>query len=483
MAIDQEKVKAAWLKFRDNIYSFANFFFPHWMTSPSGEFQKQICQDLSDRHSFYALEVFRGGAKTTYVSMIKSIHFALFDKIGDITLTSLSEEFILNEVMRKIKFEFDTNEKLITYFGNLKTSKWSESYFVLKNGIAFEGTGISGQLRGGRRGLIIGDDLEDEETASSEEQREKLRKRIGKELIPKLLPKAQMILAGTPIHQMAYIQQIITTPDNGWFKRIYPAYHDGMQAEGKEMWPQMYPHARLQQIKLAMGSNYFSAEYLCNPISDESSPIKESQIRYWKELPKQYSCVIAVDPAYSDDASADYKVAALVAIDPMLNRYLIQYVRTHDGLGSFEDAIINLYLNYRPFITQVGIPSGGTERGFFDGFGKKCMMRGINSIPVVELKNTFTNSATSISSRNKKSRIIAALQPWFEQGKYYIHADHLEARDELLTIGSSRWDDLVDAMSYAEQILTPVFYEGAQVQIDQREMALNRGDSGYGEEY
>ena len=62
------------------------------------------------------------------------------------------------------------------------------------------------------------------------------------------------------------------------------------------------------------------------------------------------------------------------------------------------------------------------------------------------------------SSRNKKNRVVAALQPLFEQGKYFIHPDHIELREELLTIGSSRWDDLVDCAAYAEQILTPNYY-------------------------
>jgi phage terminase large subunit-like protein len=56
------------------------------------------------------------------------------------------------------------------------------------------------------------------------------------------------------------------------------------------------------------------------------------------------------------------------------------------------------------------------------------------------------------------------LQPYFEAGKYYINASHSEALDELLTIGSSRWDDVVDAMCYAEQILTPVFNDTTEQQ-------------------
>ena len=78
--------------------------------------------------------------------------------------------------------------------------------------------------------------------------------------------------------------------------------------------------------------------------------------------------------------------------------------------------------------------------------------------PFVELKNSFTD-ATNRTHRKKISRIIAALQPLFEAGKYYIHKSHLEAKDELLTIGFSRWDDIVDTLAYAEQIIQPVYFE------------------------
>jgi hypothetical protein len=69
----------------------------------------------------------------------------------------------------------------------------------------------------------------------------------------------------------------------------------------------------------------------------------------------------------------------------------------------------------------------------------------------------------------------------FEQGKYYIHPDHLEARDELLTIGSSRWDDVVDAMASAEQLLVPIFMDTSSSQVEVKDTV--RGTSGYGEEY
>jgi len=366
------------------------------------------------------------------------------------------------------------------FFGKMRTDKWSESFFVLANGISFEGGGIGGQLRGGRKGLIGLDDLESDETVVSEDQREKLRKRINKELIPKLIPEGQMIYFGTPIHQLAYINQIHKTPNNGWEKRFYDCYIDGVEAKGHELWKEMLPHEELQSRKLKMGQNAFSAEYRCNPVSAETAPIKEEMIRYWDEMPKQYSCVISVDPAYSDEHTADYKVASVVAIDQNSNRYLIEYLRTHAPIGEYQDAIINLYIRYKGFLTAIGLPNSGVEKAFFESFMRKCDEKKIYP-PVQELKNSFTNAQTMISVRNKKARIVSALQGLFEQGKYYIHTTHLEAREELLTIGSSRHDDIVDTLAYAEQLLQPIYFEQEQYnEYVKQETTIERGSTGYG---
>ena len=467
---------------KNDILKFAEEFFPHLLTKPSAPFQKEIYKALGLRHRSLCIEVFRGGGKSTICLIIKPIHFALYHQLGDITLISKSESFVLNEINRKIKFEFEQNEKLRQVFGDLTTEKWSETYFVLKHGIAFEGLGIGGQLRGGRRGLIVLDDLEDEESAISEDQRDKLKRRIGKEIAPKLLPDGEMVYVGTPVHQLCYIHQVYQTPNNGWEKLMFPAYKEGRQEDGKEQWKEMYNHTFLQGEKSKWGSNYFSSEYLCNPIVDENCPIKEDQIRYWSELPKQYSCVISVDPAYSEDATADYKVATVVAIDQAGNRYLLTYLRTHDTLGEFQDGIINLFLQHKNYCTGVGIPNSGVEKSFFDSFMKKCEERK-TYLPVMELKNAFTRAGTSSNVRNKQARITAALQPLFQSGKYYIRPEHLEARDELLTIGQSRHDDIVDCLCYAEQVLMPVFFDMQQANERYDEVEeINRGAAGYGED-
>ena len=458
---------------------FSRTFFPHLCNKPTPKFHKEVYRDLL-KPDLYACAAPRGHAKSTMGLIIKPIHYALFDGSGDITLLSASESFIVNEITRKIKWEFEHNDLLNDVFGRQKTPKWAETYFVLKNGIAFEAGGIGGQLRGGRRGLIALDDLETNETVESEEQRDKLRNRVTKELIPKLIPGGQMIYFGTIISPLCYLNTVIKTPDNGWTKRFYAAYWDyernmpAPEKEGNELWVEMLPHEELQKRKKVQGTFAFASEYMNNPVSDETAPIKESQIRYWKELPQQLSLVISVDPAYSDDEKADYKVASLVGIDQQMNRYLVHYIRIHDPIGVFQDSIINLWLSNRNTVTSIGIPNSGVEKSFFDSFLKKCEERKLYP-PIVELKNSFVQAGTNISLRNKKARVISALQPLFEQGKYFINSNHIEARDELLTIGSSRWDDIVDCLSYCEQILVPAFTEVQEEYIPKQKHYSNYG--------
>jgi hypothetical protein len=180
-------------------------------------------------------------------------------------------------------------------------------------------------------------------------------------------------------------------------------------------------------------------------------------IRYWEKLPKDLSMVISVDPAYSDDEKADYKVASLVGIDSLHNRYLVSYIRTHRPTGEFIDGILNMYLQNKPIITGLGIPSAGVEKEFLRSFQQRAEARKLYP-PIIELKNVF-KTGTERVIRRKQDRIIAALQPLFESGKYYINREHEEAKDELLAIGASRWDDIVDTLAYAEQILTPTYVE------------------------
>lgn len=396
----------------------------------------------------------RGFAKSTICSVIYPLWLALTEQRKDICLISASEGLAI-DMLRRIKTEMEGNAGILAYFGDVKSSKWTESHIILNNEsrVNIRAKGAGGQIRGFRPDCIILDDIETDESVQSDDQRIKLKNWLNQACINTLLPRGQMVLIGTIIHPLSVLSDLLDAPNN-WEKRKYTAYVDGIEAEGHELWATARPHGWLQGRKAEIGSWAFSAEFMNDPKTDETAPIKTEQIRYWEQLPKQYSCVIAVDPAYSEDSTADYKTAALIGVNENSDRYLIDYIRTHSPQGEYMDAVINMFLRNKGLVTGLGVPNVGTEKSFFASFMQRCDERKVYP-PIVELKNVYSNAKTGVTKRNKRDRIVAALQPLFENGKYYIHANHIEAKEELLTIGSSKHDDVVDCMSYAEQILQP----------------------------
>lgn len=469
-----------WLKWRTNVRAFVEDVLSQHITNNIPAFHKEIYKMLLKTKAL-VLAAPRGFAKSYIISFFYPLHQALFEKKRDITIISASESLAI-EWLRKIKFELETNSWILHVFGDLKGDKWTETHIILKNGINIRAKGAGAQIRGFRPDLIVLDDIETDESVISEDQRTKLRNWVFKACINALTPDGQFIWIGTIIHPLALIEEQLCT-DNGWEKHRFQAYKDGVQEQGHELWPDRWTHEKLQARKKEIGSFAFASEYMNDPVCNENAPIKEHQIRFWKELPDQYSCVISVDPAYSDDEKADYKVASLIAIDHHHNRYLVSYIRTHRPTGEFIDAILNLYLQNKDTLTGIGIPCQGTEREFYKSVVQKAEARHLYP-PFIELKNTF-RTGTDRTARKKTDRIIAALQPLFESGKYYIHETHGEARDELLTIGASRWDDLVDSFAYAEQILSPVYFEpetpkrGRYGELMEDELPAIQTDYGY----
>lgn len=458
--ISKEKIDNLYKTLSGSLVHFGGIICNDLVSGDIPPFHVELCELLS-KEERVVLAAPRGFSKSTWVSRVYPLWCGLFGKKKNILIISASEGLAV-EHLRWIKLKVESDEIVKALFGDLVSDKWSENHIILKlpNGdmVTIQAKGAEGQIRGFRPDCIILDDIETNESVDSEDRRKKLKTWLFTACINCLLPEGQLILIGTVIHPLAVINDLLETP-NGWTKRRWKAYVDG-EGEGKSLWNDLRPHSWLQQRKKEIGSFAFAAEYMNDPMADENAAIKSEQIRYWHELPSQYSSVIAVDPAYSEENSADWKVASLVLIDQNQSRYLGRYIRTHVPTGEFIDAILNMYLENRNTITAIGIPNSGVESLFFSSVVKRAEERKIYA-PFVELKNSFITAAGQKIS-NKKNRIIASLQPLFENGKYYIHPDHYEAREELLTIGSSKNDDLVDTLCYAEQIITPYF--GQEVQ-------------------
>lgn len=449
--MNKQEAEKLYLHWQSNLGDFVEDILTEHLTCETPSFHKEIFELLSTTNRL-VLAAPRGFGKSVVCSVFYPLWCALFERKRDICIISASEGLAI-EWLRKIRNELEVNPKINSFWGDLKSSKWTENHIILKNGVNIRARGAEAQIRGFRPDLIVLDDIETDDSVASEDRRNKLRDWIFKSCFNTLPPSGQLVWIGTIISFNALLEEQLGL-QNGWAKRRYAAYKDCVEEPGNEIWAELWSHDRLQKRKKEIGSSAFCSEYLNNPVSNDKAPIKQYQVRNWIEFPKQYNAVIAVDPAYSEEERSDYKTAVLIGVDSNSNRYLLTYIRTHSPSGEFIDAVLNLYLHNKNNVTAIGIPNGGTEKEFFNSFCRKAEERRLYP-PIMEVQNAFTQTGTNRTYRRKIDRIVAALQPLFESGKYYIHESHGEARDELLTLGFSKHDDIVDAMCYAEQLIQP----------------------------
>jgi hypothetical protein len=248
---------------KESVYAFAEFFLKGLLVEETPEFHKEI-YGLLTKVKRLVLASPRGFAKSTISDIIYVIWLAAWRKAKDVCIISASEGLAV-DWLRKIKQEFSLNRRLREYFGDQKSSKWSESHIILRNGVNIRARGAGGQIRGFRPDVILCDDLETDESVRSEEQRKQLKDWLFRACLNTLVPEGQFVVIGTIIHPLSVLADLLAM-DNGWEKRKFMAYKDGIQQDGHELWPTLWPHGKLQVRKREIGSFAFASEFMNSPI-------------------------------------------------------------------------------------------------------------------------------------------------------------------------------------------------------------------------
>ena len=168
-----------------------------------------------------------------------------------------------------------------------------------------------------------------------------------------LIPGGQLIVVGTPFHQEDMYSDLTENPGYKFVR--YTAYNDN----DVPLWPTRYPLDVLVQRREEIGSTRFAREYLCVPISDDSSlfpekilfPCFDSQYEMPIQLTEEdrhgVQLFTGVDLAMSSSVGADYSVITTLAVDSYRNRWMVD-IRRKKGLTLSEQLreIENVYRIY-----------------------------------------------------------------------------------------------------------------------------------------
>lgn len=258
----------------------------------------------------------RGHAKTTALTTDMILAEVLFRNEEYVILVSSNEEMAI-ELLGDITRELTDNEDLIDAFeikGFLTCAK-TDIIVEFKDGHQFRilargsGQKMRGRKwRGKRPGLIVCDDLEDDEQVENIDRRAKFRRWFYRALKPALRKGGRLRIHGTILHEDSLLARIMK--DKTWETLFYRA-HAGFDDFSDILWPEQFSEERLKAIRQSFieqfDSSGYSQEYLNDPFDNSESYLRKDdfleQSEDEKRLPKKF--FVGVDFAISKKQKAN----------------------------------------------------------------------------------------------------------------------------------------------------------------------------------
>lgn len=198
-----------------------------------------------------------------YVVIVSATEQLAMDHLGDI-----AAQYRENDELRR-DFEVDC----------LPVDARGEVIVRFKDGhlCRFVAKGAGQKMRGlkwrGRRpGLILGDDMEEDEQVENRDRRNKFRRWVYRALIPCLRKGGVIRIQGTILHEDSFLARVMQ--DARWNAKLYKA-HAGFDDFTDILWPEQFSEERLRGIRQMFinqgDSSGYSQEYLNDPFDNSEA--------------------------------------------------------------------------------------------------------------------------------------------------------------------------------------------------------------------
>lgn len=330
---------------------FGETYFPHYFNRPSSSLHKYFAERYpamieraiqtgeGDKEADAAP---RGNAKSTWTTFLLPMWCAAYRKRRYPLIVSETKSQA-ESFLSFIKLELETNERLKQDFPELagEGPVWRADQIITRNGVKVHAAGSGQKLRGLRHGsfrpdLVIGDDLENDESVESADQRRKLESWFFKALMKIGQPDTVYIVVGTVLHHESLLQRLLEKP--GWkgqkFKAViqwatsrklwdewerifsdlsigkdqaearadafFEQHKDAMLAGTLVLWPEMEPYYYLMKMRVSDGPAYFDSEKQNEPLNPEDQVFLEEWFVDWEEGTVDFTGIPhagAVDPS------------------------------------------------------------------------------------------------------------------------------------------------------------------------------------------
>lgn len=467
----------AWFTYWDSeeelaqkVMLWGRFFMADYFKQRSPEFHLELIRKNFSKQNEYSAAP-RGFGKTTINQLC--MMYSIVNKLDEFIVIVEKTFGEASEILRSIRDEFATNEKILVVYGDL-ISKNEKGKFdekakdaegdMLINGVRLRAKGFNQPIRGlkskeWRPTTIYCDDIEEDAHINSIDQRDKYKANFTQGIIPAVDIDGNIKMVGTILHNDSLLVNQVKMHKG----KIWRAF-DVKDPENTLLWPERWTYARLMEKKHQMtvdgfGSSKFAQEYLNEPVDDETRPFKWEWLQStYSELPEFLETYAAIDVADSANAHSDYTGVVVVSIDNQHNWHIRHAKRYNVTVTGLIDAVFDIWGKFNP--NRIGVE----KRAFEDQVQPLLKVRSDQTgvyPSVVELKH---------GGKRKEDRILGALQGRFENGKMLFREglpeDQKQLQGELYDFPRGKNDDLADALAYIDQFASRS-YDVAQ-EVDER---------------
>lgn len=262
----------------------------------------------------------RGFGKTTIVNAC-NIYKILFKERRFLVYLSESSTHA-EEQLGNVKRELEENDMLREVFGNVVPErsdrrKWRDDSIETTTGVKAIAIGRGGQIRGKNKGGdrpddITVDDVEDEESVLTDAQRLKVAKwfmAAVRGALPRVGKTGVITALGTLLHHDALLAQNMKDPE--WITIHFGA----LDNEGEPVWVHYMSKEKFEKERRAFARKGmladFYREYMSKLTNEETAKFPHEFTYQIMHRTDFVGVAEAIDPAISDDPSADFCTIAV----------------------------------------------------------------------------------------------------------------------------------------------------------------------------
>ncbi len=489
---------------------FTQLYLSHCCTVPFSEMHEDLFLDLSrliaKRGGRLVYAAPRGHAKSTIVSLAFVLWCLLYEKEKLILIVSATREQAVL-LLKHIKDQLERNDLLRSDFPELcrldggpgsgrQSKPWRDNRILLSNGAMVCAYGAGQGLRGARNGrhrpgLIIVDDIEDQEHVIYEEQRHKLQSWFDRTLLHAGHTETNVIVVGTILHHDSLLANLVNpNTGRGWMaerhravlsfsdrqdlwdtwsaifggrenfedqagpeaaRAFFDANAEAMLHGTRVLWPDWENYYELMVMREREGRASFQAEKQNEPIDPEQCIFSGQTLHYWDDEHADEKALIealgdngrfygACDPSLGQRTGRGDYTAIVILYQERKTK--INYVIAADIARRSPDQTIERILQYARMykLERFAVEANHFQVLMVENLERRARETGVR-LPIEKIE----------SRSNKQSR-IANLEPEVAQGRIRFSRRHQLLLEQLWAFPLAAHDDGPDALEMAVQV-------------------------------